>query len=430
MPHSRKKRSVSGTEKPFSSTPENMEGAKENVQDTDLLQTMFTQLFTSMNGLHAKLDKAMDNIKSVEEEIQKPETGLQDRLSQNVCQAEDNTSDISQLKDDVKVLRRQVQLLTAMMEKKDKEISSLKEEVSDLKGRSMRDNIIVSGLPEEKDEDLEGKVKDVLKSIGIDVQHGNTGPVSFDRIHRFGSVSAGGKIPRPIVARIHDFKDKVTIMAAAPKLKDKKIKYNEEEIKIFIKDQFTDEVRNKRNDGLAQIWENKKQEEGKQAKMQLKHDKLYVNNELQRPAVSRPSIIETTSEDTEELNKLDKIKLVFTERLGERGNSFTGIGVKVSSIQDVRRALKKVLRMPDFAKASHVMSAHVLGMGPSVKTGHWDDGEWGGGASILKTIKEESVTNLAVFVARHHVANDYKLGPMRFRLIQDVTKQAVGKLAD
>ncbi len=288
----------------------------------------------------------------------------------------------------------------------------------------MRDNLVFSGIEEEPGEDLEEKIAVLLESIGVDLQYGNSGPVSFDRLHRFGTRNGG--IPRPIVGKIHDYKDKVTILTMAPDLKDRNDK---EKIKIFISDQFTDEVREKRTQAFAKFKANDRLPKENKVKMRLAHDKLFINGELDRPAVTRPSVIEVMTEDSDEVSKMDKIKVAVIDRIGEKGNTFTGVAVKAKSMQEVRLAMKKLLRMPDFSKAAHVMSAYRVRSGGIGKEGHYDDGEWGGGFNILKTIRNHDRSNVAVFVVRHHEQSDYKLGSRRFQLIQEAAGKALNKLA-
>ncbi len=382
-------------------------------------------MFQSVLDLHGKVDKAIEKGTNLDKVINDPDTGIDTKINSSISANEENAENISQLKMEVSQLKEQVELLIAITQKQENEISSLKSEASDMKGRSMRDNIILSGLPETPKEDLEVKVRALLREIGVDLANGNTGPISFDRLHRFGTGS--GKFPRPVVAKVHDYRDKVTILKAAPKLKDVG---EEDDLKMYINEQYTDEVREKRGQAIAKIRSIEKLNlpETEKPKIKLALEKLYINGELQKPMVTRPSVQDVMNDDKDDNDKMNKLKLSVGQRYGERGNTFTGIAVKVRSVNEVRLALIKILKKPEMARAAHVMSAYVTKTGEFTKSGHYDDEEWGGGYQILKTINGQDKFNIAVFVVRHHPQTDYKLGGLRFKLIRDATTAALNKL--
>ncbi len=290
-------------------TPKDSKGYVDSNSNTDLTphkedkgghtghvqDSLLRDMFTSVTKLHDKFDMAMTNIRGLQDEINKPETGIIDKVNSTISQTEDNSAEITEMKKDIADMKEQIQLLVSIVDKKDKQICTLNSEVSDLKGRSMRDNLVFSGVEEEAGEDLEEKIGILLESIGVDLEYGNSGPVSFDRLHRFGT--RNGIIPRPIVGKIHDYKDKVTILTMAPELKNRNV---DEKVKIFISDQFTDEVREKRTEAFAKFKANDKRPKEEKLKMRLAHDKLFINGELDRPAVTRPSVLEVMTEDTDE----------------------------------------------------------------------------------------------------------------------------------
>ena len=159
--------------------------------------------------------------------------------------------------------------------------------------------------------------------------------------------------------------------------------------------------------------------------MRVSFNKLFINGELVKPAVVRPSPSEIISPDSDELGKMDKLQFAAGEGQHEKGNSFTGFAFKVNSLADTRRAYKKVLRLPRNASASHVMVGYRLG--PNVE-GSYDDYEFGGGDKILKSLKYEDSQNVAVFVVRHHSPINYHLGARRFQLINEAARSAWERL--
>ncbi len=402
-----------------------------NMEDNDINTegdlTKF--LVASIASLHRKFDTAIENVTQVNQEVNNPETGLKTKVVHVLCETEELRDDVKELQDDMKKMKEQIKLMTAIVQKKDQEITSLRAAVTDQTRRQMRDNILITGLPEHDGENLVGKVKSLLEDIEIDHEHGNTGPISFDRIHRFGTASV--KHHRPIVAKVHDYKDKEKILKNAPKLKllQKDAEGKSTGLYIYINEQFPDEIQERRRENFAKMKANYQLEEQDRAKMKLvSYDKLMINGELDRPIMLRPSITSVMNPDKDELEKMEKIKGVVGERVCDKGNSFTGIAVQAKSLNDARRAYKKVIRMPEYANAAHVMSAFTYTRGEKSVSGHYDDGEHGGGQSIERTLSIQKTEDTVVFVVRHHPNKDYHLGPKRFNLIQEAAKSAVEKL--
>jgi hypothetical protein len=74
------------------------------------------------------------------------------------------------------------------------EIESLKSKVLDLQCRSMKNNLVFSGLSSNKFENCENKLKDFIRhELRIDHY------IEFGNVHRFGKPGRNGA--RPIVAR-------------------------------------------------------------------------------------------------------------------------------------------------------------------------------------------------------------------------------------
>ena len=91
--------------------------------------------------------------------------------------------------------------------------SDTEEKLVDMQWRSMRENLIFTGLAEHGGraiENCENKVKEFISTelgIGQDI--------SFDRVHRLGRFSSFQMFPRPIVAKFTFFKEKELVRAAA-----------------------------------------------------------------------------------------------------------------------------------------------------------------------------------------------------------------------
>ena len=143
--------------------------------------------------------------------------------------------------------------------------AKMAEQLIDLKGRSMRDNLLFFGFPEsrhnQRNEPCVSKIFDFCEiELGLtDVRE----TVKIDRAHRIGPPKPSKT--RPIVAKFNYYRDKETIKrAAGEKLTNSK---------FSVGDQFPKEIQQRRRK-LVPILK-KAQSEGKDAI--LIYDKLYIN---------------------------------------------------------------------------------------------------------------------------------------------------------
>lgn len=74
----------------------------------------------------------------------------------------------------------------------------MKDTILDIQARSMRDNLVFSGIPEIPAEDSEKSVKDFMcNQLRLSTDTIN---ISFHRVHRIGQ-KHDSKRPRPIIAK-------------------------------------------------------------------------------------------------------------------------------------------------------------------------------------------------------------------------------------
>ena len=131
-----------------------------------------------------------------------------------------------------------------------------------LENQSRRSNVIIDGIPDVKSEswsDAEIKVKNVFTDhLKIDPKL-----IEIERAHRVGKYDPTGR-PRSIVAKLLRFKDKEEIFKRSKNLKG---------TNIYINEDFSESVRQKRKDLLPQL----KAERQKGNIAYLKFDKLVVH---------------------------------------------------------------------------------------------------------------------------------------------------------
>ena len=136
-----------------------------------------------------------------------------------------------------------------------------------LEGQSRRNNLVFNGVAEAPGEtwaDTEEKIMKILKE-NLQLQH----KVEVERAHRTGK-PGGGDRPRPIAVKLLRYKDREAILQRAKSLRG---------TKIFINEDFTDAVRQKRKELMPKL--RAAREKGDIA--YLRYDKLVVHARTSTP---------------------------------------------------------------------------------------------------------------------------------------------------
>ncbi|VDI28479.1 Hypothetical predicted protein [Mytilus galloprovincialis] len=161
------------------------------------------------------------------------------------------------------------------------DMDELHERHVDLQIRSMRENLVFSGIPElsenEPSEQTEDIIKDFMKSSNMKMDI----VMDFQRAHHDLEKKTQIKIDdrdtymtRPIVCRFKNFKDRELVRSFARNLKDTKFGVNE---------QFPKEV----NDRRKLLWPYYKEAKKQGQKTHFKRDKLFINGKEIGPPTDR-----------------------------------------------------------------------------------------------------------------------------------------------
>lgn len=153
-----------------------------------------------------------------------------------------------------------------------KENKLLKETVLDVQSRSMRDNLIISGIPESTPDNPEVQVKKfMVTALKIPTETVNN--ITFHRVHSLGP--RGGQRPRPIIAKFEHYQQKMLVKSKGRELKGTSFGMN---------DQFPREI-NERRKVLYPILKEHRQ---KGNRTSLVVDKLYIDGQLFRHSTTTP----------------------------------------------------------------------------------------------------------------------------------------------
>lgn len=201
---------------------------QQKAQYEDLLRRQQSTFQSFITSIMDSTNKRMDNLIR---EIQEIKDSLQ------YSQAE-----IIDYKTNQHSMSLNIKEVVVKMDRLESVMSTIVKKSDSLENQSRRNNILIDGVPDNKQESwsqCEKKVREILKDkLKLDPLK-----IEIERSHRNGKYQEDGR-PRPIVAKLLRYKDKEVIMQRAKYLKRSN---------IFINEDFSDAVRQKRKELLPEM---------------------------------------------------------------------------------------------------------------------------------------------------------------------------------
>lgn len=180
-------------------------------------------------------------------------------------------SQIASLQKENNEMHTKISDLTTTINSIKTENKLLKESILDIQCRSMRDNLVFSGLPEQTQDNPEQAIKDFMHST-LKIPKETVNNITFQRVHRLGSNNNKNfdtKRPRPIVAKFEHYKQKELVKSKGKELRGTTFGLN---------DQFPRVIQDRRRI-LIPIMKQFRQN-GRKAVITV--DRLYVDGQLYR----------------------------------------------------------------------------------------------------------------------------------------------------
>lgn len=196
-----------------------------------------------------KVDEIKVHNKQMEERIEK----MEQRIANVSDKCSNNKTNIDEV--NAKIMTNEENITKSAVDYK--EITELKDKLTDLKCATMKENLVFSGLPYQKNEMCTIKIQNFLRQ-----ELGFTYGVSLAKAHRFGKVGLNGV--RPIIVKFLYRTELEDVLRSKCRLRGKPYGINE---------QYPLEIEKKRRELYPIMKQAKK--EGKKCK--LVKDKLYIN---------------------------------------------------------------------------------------------------------------------------------------------------------
>ena len=238
-----------------------VQNGKMNKMESQL--TEMIKIKQDVSKVNSKVDTLQTEMKQLHSKISEYDNTVQ--------KYSDMCDDVSMINSDIDTklneLQKQVNSIQCKQTELNKKQDQSNERLNDIQYRSMQENLIFSGIPENSNirngsENCEAIIKNF-----IDVELNIKNEIKFDRVHRLGKFNRNHKYPRPIIAKFTYFKDKEYVKQTA---------YRQlRNTNYRVSEQFPQEMANRRK-VLFNV--------AKQARMnpnnivRLVRDRLFINN--------------------------------------------------------------------------------------------------------------------------------------------------------
>lgn len=363
------------------------------------------ELQTSINNLKHKLfryESLVDDVTKIKSIIEDEDSGVVKSLKYVSEQSECNYDEIHSIRSENAQLRGEVDLLRAMIIKMDRKMGHLEHEVTDLRSRSMRDNILIHNFAYTPGENLSESIPQLIHEVlGVHV--------SFVRIHRNSVKGMMNSRPVSITAKLVDRSKKDEILQAQKAKKLQRVK-----LPFFITSQDPPVVLEERK-RLYAISDSLREQK---IKSKVERGRLILpNGEYYRDPVPK---IETADALQITPDAIDALQLPThsTQPTKLKGSEILATGVKVSSVEEVQDLYRKVCVDPYSAAADHrILVYRFVDSAGKTHESFWDDGEHGAGRRLLQYMKTNQINNVGVVITRW--SGPRHLGPDRWRIMEE-----------
>ena len=180
--------------------------------------SMDEAMMTKMMAQLSKLDVIHAEVCGIRETVD----GLRDSLASTQQQLSEACEEI----DSLKCKQHEIDRLTSEVSYLRVKTAHLEKKIDDQNEYSRRENLIIKGFPESKDENCLEKVNDIFRKLDV-------GPFQLHRFHRLGKFTKLAPKPRPMIVRFVCYQDKLSVLKKRTQLKG---------TNIFLQDDIDPEV--------------------------------------------------------------------------------------------------------------------------------------------------------------------------------------------
>lgn len=377
--------------------------------DNEEPQSEFTMIMASLNQLHNKFDKMHDTIYDAE-------TGLKPEVELLKCESSSAVNRLTKLEADNQTLRKELDIVKGLLQREYFYRENLEKKVLDLTARSMSNNVTISGLQYNRGENCKEKVINFFERV-MEIP---CNPAHVIVAHRIGIVDEKSRFAPLMIARV-ETELKETIFGNVANLRNKK---NADGHYYYVNTQLPEAIQEEKRNIRSKVKElneiNNSLPDDRKIKVAVRNNRLYIDGDLYSEPVEVPQPKDLFP-TPEEQKKMSDLKVLKTDYISDQGSKFWGVAIKVTSINEVRRAYRRVKQ--DHPEMDKIMMGYITKDRGNIVMGSQDDHEYSGGSKILQVMRNMKVQGVAIFVVRRYGGKH--LGRKRYLHIEDSAKAAI-----
>ena len=369
---------------------------------------------TEVYRMLGEVNRSLNEIKKDLSDIKQDKEVTHGKMESIQFDMDKLAEDFEQLDLQNRVQKDQIQLLNGNLIRFKHYMADMQKRMLAMEGRSMKSNLLISGLPEKKEENC---VKTCQDFISQDLKI-NSADIEIRRAHRMGKFKPGNT--RPMVMKLQDPGQKGQLFQNTKNLKG---------TNKYLNDQLPDETNEEKRRQRQIVAANNKLPPGQKQTMKIEKGKLLIGDEKTgrreyRADIKPPTISDVMNLSAQELDNITEVELYSTQTVSEQGSFFKGYGAIISNRTSIRK-LYLHLKIKH-SGATHIsMIYHMAGLDKAYDEGFCDDGEHGLGRRILKKLTDEDRKQLVVFIVRNYGGQN--LGKTRFEIAQKLVDQIVAE---
>lgn len=372
-------------------------------------------VFDSINKLYNVYHNVAQRIQPLEVAVFDQKDGILPQVRSLADYAKDADSRVDNLIKENASLREEIDVVKGVLHKQSKQIAALQGKQAHQTARSMAENITVGGIVGDSKEANNSDARMLVLAFLEEELEIEVDPTEVFVTHWMGQYVKDRH--RSVIMKVTPHL-KTKILDNTYKLAKKKNSLNKPfSVNVQLPEMLAEQKREIRQIIKTKREEEKSLDDSQKSKILVKNNKVYINGQLQRKLLKPPTVDQLFDISQEEKEKMDKIKLKFTQPKPAKSNEFMGAACIVESMNEVHLAYRKLFLK--FPGADHIIAAFSC----EGKQGYQDDSEFSAGFRVLNVINDTRFSNLAVFIIRDYGGEH--LGPTRFTIIKELAEEAI-----
>ena len=236
----------------------------------------------------------------------------------------------------VREINQSLTTVTKTVIKHDRSIDTTQEKVNLMELKQMRNNLIISGLPETKGE----KAKEVAANFFKEKMK-ITKDIEIKAAFRQGGKDREN---RALIVVLSDATSKGIIYKSAKNLKD---------TEFYVSDQLPSKQAEEQRQAKNKVKINKALIDAQQQDLEWKKGQLFVDGNQYKPKVHEPSCADVLEMDKAYIRSILAYSIQQSQTITKNGSDFIGFAARVYSIKDVITAYRQLKYR--FMDATHVI---------------------------------------------------------------------------